>query len=199
LSQQPAYGTDGNLLVPDPANDPVNWRGVVNYLGEITNGVSMMAFINETTGNTVIGTISYHPTDETILLFNVDEATIPTNTLTAIDRVVDPRNAAPGHGLIAAATGQRYLLINNDISSAIDPANNPLAWRNTDNTITSAVANDIIQYDGSRWNVIFNSSTTTTEEYVTNAYTGIQYKWLNGTWQKSWEGLYKEGLWQLII
>jgi hypothetical protein len=90
-------------------------------------------------------------------------------------------------------------LINNDLSIANDPANNPLAWRNADNSVTSAVANDIIQYDGSRWNVIFNSTTTTTQEYLTNAYTGIQYKWLNGTWQKSWEGLYKEGLWQLII
>jgi hypothetical protein len=199
LSQHTAYGTDGNLVVPVPFNDPVNWRGVINYLGELTNGVSMMAFINETTGNTVIGTLSYHPTDDTILLFNVDEATIPTNTLTAIDRVVDPRNAAPGYGLVAAATGQRYLLINNDLSVANDPANNPLAWRNSDNSVTAAVANDIIQYDGSRWNVIFNSRTTTTQEYLTNVYTGIQYKWLNKTWQKSWEGLYKEGLWQLII
>jgi hypothetical protein len=199
LSQNLLYGSDGILDVPEGANAPVNWRSVINYFGEISNGISMMAFTDEQTTNTVLGTISYDPTDDNVLLFNVDTATIPTNTLPAIDRVVDPRNAAPSYGLPNTANGQRYLLITNGITLAEIAENNPLAWRNADDSITAAGANDIIQYDGSRWNIVFNSTSSTTEEFITNAYTGIQYKWLNGIWQKSWEGLYKEGLWQVII
>jgi len=199
LSQNTLYGTTNNIDVPVGVNAPVSWRSVINYFGEITNGISMMAFTDEQTTNTVLGTISYDPMNDSILLFNLDTATIPTNTLPAVDRIVDPKNAAPGYGLPAAAAGQRYLLITNDIDIADITANNPLAWRNADNSITPGLANDIIQFDGSTWNITFDRSNITTEEFITNAYTGIQYKWLNGIWQKSWEGLYKEGLWQVII
>jgi hypothetical protein len=108
--------------------------------------------------------------------------------------------AGPGVNLPAAASGQRYLLINNPIGNIANaPGNNPSAWRNADSSVTLANPNDIIQYDGSRWNVVFDSANTYSEEYVTNLFSNVQYKWLDGMWQKSWEGLYKEGYWLLII
>jgi hypothetical protein len=189
-----------NTEVPNIINDPIPWRGVINYIGEISNGISQMAFVNEANGNTVIGTISYHPTDETILIFNLDSATVPNNTLPNVDNIIDPLTAAPGINLPAAANGQRYLIINNNIGNVNnDPANHPAAWRNSDGSAFNANANDIIHYDGSNWNVTFNSAITTDVEYVTNLYSGIQLKWVDGQWQKSWEGLYREGLWLLII
>ena len=200
LSQQPKASTNNNIDVPQPINGPITWRGVINYIGELSNGISQMAFVSETTGNTTIGTISYHPTDDSILLFNVDPATIPSNTLTAISHIIDPMKAGPGVNLPAAANGQRYLLINNPIGNIANaPGNNPSAWRNADSSVTLANPNDIIQYDGSRWNVVFDSANTYSEEYVTNLFSNVQYKWLDGMWQKSWEGLYKEGYWLLII
>lgn len=202
LSKQPKSGTNTDLDIPEPVNTPVPWRGVVNYIGEMTNGVSQMAFVNEDTGNVVIGTISYHPTDESIMLFTVDSSTIPSNTLTALNNIIDPQKVAPGKGLPAAAAGQRYLLVNSNIGNAANSANNnPIAWRNANNSPVLASANDIIQYNGSTWSVVFDSSSANenTVEYVTNSYTGIQYKWLSGKWQKSWEGLYLEGLWLIII
>ena len=193
-----------NIDVPQPINDPISWRGVINYIGEITNGVSQMAFVNETTGNVVIGTISYHPTDESILLFEVDTSTIPTNSLAPVNNIIDPFKVGPGRGLPAAALTspkQRYLIINNNIGNINNAdGNNPSAWRNSDNSAVIAKANDIIEYDGSNWNIVFNSTATvTTEQYVTNLYSGVQYKWLDGVWQKSWEGLYREGLFLLVI
>jgi hypothetical protein len=200
LSLQPKHNTNTDTNIPEPANAPVPWRGVINYIGEITNGISQMAFVNENTGNVVIGTISYDPTDDSVLLFEVDPATIPTNTLTPINNIIDPLRAGPGVGLPAAAAGQRYLIINNNIGNPSNAAeNNPVAWRNSDNSPVLAHANDIIQYDGSNWNVVFDSQYTTTEEFVTNLYSGVQFRWLDGRWQKSWEGLYKEGLWLIII
>jgi hypothetical protein len=55
-----------------------------------------------------------------------------------------------------------------------------------------AYANDIIEWDGEAWNTVFNSSTTTQATYITNSYTGVQYKWIpaDQSWSKSFEGLY---------
>jgi hypothetical protein len=159
-----------------------------------------MAFVNEGNGNTVVGTITYDPTDSNVLLFDVDPATIPSNTLAAIDNVIDPLRAGPGVNLPAAATGQRYLIINNNIGNVTNlPSNAPSAWRNLDNSPVYANANDVIEYDGNSWNVVFSSNDTTTLEYVTNRYSEVQLKWVDGTWSKSWEGLYHEGLWLLVI
>jgi hypothetical protein len=200
LSKVTKQGLDPNLDIPTSLNDPVPWRGVINTLGEIANGVSLMAFVNEGNGNTVVGTITYDPTDSNVLLFDVDPATIPSNTLAAIDNVIDPLRAGPGVNLPAAATGQRYLIINNNIGNVTNlPSNAPSAWRNLDNSPVYANANDVIEYDGNSWNVVFSSNDTTTLEYVTNRYSEVQLKWVDGTWSKSWEGLYHEGLWLLVI
>ena len=92
------------------------------------------------------------------------------------------------------------MIINSNLGNPDNAAGNiPIAWKNTNNTVTSANANDIVQYDGNNWVVMFDSQATTTEEYVTNINTGIQYKWVEGLWQKSWEGIYTEGYWLLII
>lgn len=200
LSQQSKAGTDSNVNVPQPVNAPIPWRGVINYIGELANNISQIAFVSETTGYTVVGTISYHPTDESILLFNPDTATLPSNTLTAVGHIIDPLTAGPEVNLPVAADGQRYLLINNGIGSLTnDPANNPSAWKNLDGSTTIANANDIIEYITDRWVVVFDSITTLSEEFVTNLHSNVQYKWLDGMWQKSWEGLYREGYWLLII
>ena len=191
-----------NLALPTIYSDPIPWRGVINYIGEITNGVSLMAFVNEATGNIVVGNISYDPTDDTVLLFNVDTTTTPTDTLPIVDSIINPQNVAPGRGLPAAAANQRYLLIQNNIGNITnDPNNNPVAWRNSDNSPVIAHANDIIEYDGNNWTVVFNSREVAANVvvYVTNTYTGLQYKFIEGVWQKSWEGQYREGLWLLVI
>ena len=200
LSKVAKQGLDPNIDLPTSLSDPVPWRGVINTLGEIANGVSLMAFVNEGNGNTVVGTITYDPTDSNVLLFEVDTATIPSNTIAAIDNIIDPLRAGPGINLPAAAQGQRYLIINNNIGNAANsPANAPSAWRNSDNSPVYANANDIIEYDGDNWNTVFSSGDSTTVEYVTNSYSNVQLKWVDGVWSKSWEGLYHEGLWLLVI
>ena len=90
------------------------------------------------------------------------------------------------------ATGIRYLILENL------NLNSP-AWQNADTTVTPAVANDIIQWTGTAWEVIFNSSATTNLTYITNSYTGIQYKWDQGSWSKSFEGVYNNWSWRLVL
>jgi hypothetical protein len=74
------------------------------------------------------------------------------------------------------------------------------AWRGTDNSDLVAKANDIIEYTGTAWHVIFNSSQeTTTMIWQTNIYTGVQYLWNGVSWVKSFEGEYRAGEWRLEL
>ena len=62
-----------------------------------------------------------------------------------------------------------------------------------------AKANDIIEYDGTKWFVSFDSNTQHRVQYVTNTNTNVQYKWISNTWVKSYEGLYREATWRLVL
>ena len=74
------------------------------------------------------------------------------------------------------------------------------AWKSTEGDDFVARANDIVEWTGSKWNVIFNSSQeTTTMVWQTNIYTGVQYLWNGVSWVKSFEGEYRAGEWRLEL
>jgi T4-like virus Myoviridae tail sheath stabiliser len=195
----PVAGLGDNLTVPNTLGTAINWDPLLTLIGTIKNGISLLQLRDATTGNVVVGTISTNPIDPTILLFNVDQDTIPNNNLPAINSIIDPRKSAPGAGLPAPVTGVRYMILNSigDKNTAI--ANQAAAWKNHDGTTTFAKANDIIGWDGNRWDVLFDSQNAKTNQYVTNTYTGVQYKWTGTEWVKSWEGYYDEGYWTIVI
>jgi hypothetical protein len=75
----------------------------------------------------------------------------------------------------------------------------PDAWKNSDGTDFIADANDIIEWDGDYWSRVFESKETTGLVYQTNIHTLVQYKWINGEWLKSFEGIYTRGNWKIIL
>ena len=79
------------------------------------------------------------------------------------------------------------------------PGTGPIAWRGTDGRDLVARANDIIEYNGTHWSVVFDSQATDVVQYVSNLNTGTQYKWQFDQWVKSFEGEYKNGLWTLVL
>jgi hypothetical protein len=95
--------------------------------------------------------------------------------------------------------GTRYLILHDVGSFNNAPGTGPSAWRGSSGQDLVAHANDIIQYDGTRWAVVFDSQGATTIQYVSNLNTGTQYKWNRSQWVKSYEGEYKAGLWTLVI
>ena len=145
----------------------------------------------------VIGTVAYHPSDDKKLLFTVQSDTIPTNDLAPVLMVIDPLKKGPGAGLSDSAVGQRYLILK-DIGDT-NNSDGPDAWKGSDDSELIANANDIIQYDGIKWNVHFDSSAQQGTHYVINTNTGIQYKWTGSAWIKSYEGEYKAGEWSIVI
>jgi hypothetical protein len=169
---------------------PINWNTLLNQYGKITNGISQIKLVQEN-GNEVVGTIAPSPLDESILIFSIDSDTVPANTLTAVSKIVNPLTFDPG----TPANGTRYLVVNDigDSTNTFDAT----AWGNL-----RASVNDIIEYNSStgKWGVVWDASDPdSTVAYVTNSNTGIQYKFTNGAWVKSYEGIYVAGKWTLVL
>ena len=57
----------------------------------------------------------------------------------------------------------------------------------------------IVEFDGTNWIVSFNSQNHSAEEYLTNAFTNIQYKWTGTQWVKSYEGEWPAGVWTVVL
>jgi hypothetical protein len=189
--------TKDEFAVPDKIGTPDNWSSLVSIYGKLTDGISQVRLGNEQTGVNIMGTVAFHPTDSSIMLFTVDEDTIPVNSLPAITAIIDPERSGPGAGLPVSASGTRYLLLN-DIGDASN-ADGLDAWKSTTGVDFVAKQYDIVEYNGTTWTISFNSSDISTAEYTTNLTTGMQYAWTGNTWKKSYEGEYKAGAWTLIL
>jgi hypothetical protein len=114
--------------------------------------------------------------------------------------VIDPLISGPGSGLPAPAVGQRYLLTQDTGSYSNPNQTNPDAWEGTSGQPLVARRNDIIVYDGIRWQIYFDSGSSPDNiQYVTNITTEIQYRWTGTAWVKSYQGLYAGGMWSLTL
>ena len=174
------------------------WRDIVNIYGNLVNGTSQIS-VELDSGLEVVGTVAYNPNDDTVLLWNPDVDTIPTNTIAPINAIIDPLSSRPNRDLQYLANGTRYLLVNDYNSQETGANASVYNWLGVDSTPLVAYANDIIQYNGSHWVVAFQSNTAIPTQYVTNMTTNTQYKWDGTQWTKSYEGYYPAGKWQLII
>lgn len=181
--------------VPSSPTSNLKWHTVIDLYGELRNGISQVRLDNPYDETIIVGTVAFHPSDDRFLLFTVDEDTIPANTLSPITAIVDPLRKGPNAGLPASSLGQRYLFVE---TTGSDDEGDAAAWRGTDGSPLFAQTNDIVEYDGTRWNVVFDSSNLSSVQYVTNLTTGIQYRWAGSQWLKSYEGLYPEGEWSFV-
>lgn len=187
--------TNTNTDPPQSPPSNVRWPAVLGAYGVLRPGISQIRLDSqwEDDEGAIVGHISVDPTDDRFLLFDVDEDTVPQNTLDPVDSVIDPLLSGPGAGLPAAATGQRYLILN-DIGSAA--GGGPVtAWDGI-----YATANDIIEYDGADWVVSFDAASSATQvQFVTNITTNLQYRWTGREWVKSYQGLYPGGNWSIVF
>lgn len=181
-----------NITSASSITNKGNWRSILDmYPGQFKAGLSQVRVIKQD-GNEIVGYASLNPTDEYSMTLNIDSDTIPTNTIIggrgSVDAIINPQTYNPA----GAATGTRYLILENVVGG-------PDAWKNTDDSEFVASANDIIEWDGNFWSIVFNSTETSTTTYITNSYTGIQYKWNGSQWSKTYEGIYDPGAWRLIL
>ena len=191
----------GDVTMP---GNTVSWLRLLDlYPGQFRAGLSTLRLIKPD-GNEIVAYISLDALDERRMLLNFDTDTIPANTILTspvdirgtVDAIINPETFSPG----VPVTGVRYLILENINADLGSPGySGPSAWKNTDLTDFQAMANDIIQWNGVQWIVIFTSASTTAVTYITNSYTGIQYKWDGHQWSKSFEGIYDNLTWRLVL
>jgi hypothetical protein len=190
-----------NIDVTDSRNIG-SWNNLLDlYPGKFTAGLSQIR-LTKPNNTEIVAYVSLDPTNESKMLLNIDADTVPTNTIISgrgtVDAIVNPETFKPTNKTV----GTRYLILEDiNITSEFGSLgfDGPDAWKNSNGSDFQAHANDIIEWNGSSWSVIFNSTATTTITYITNSYTGIQYKWDDGSWSKSFEGVYENALWRLIL
>lgn len=178
-------------MLLDTQYNGIKWEDLIEMQGKLSTTSKLKLNITNDSDNdldAVIGSVSVNTLDDTKLVFNIDPETLPADTLTNVDKILDPRASYPGDGSLAAAVdGQRYL-----ITETISKTGYP-------NWDIEAKENDIIQYNGTKWTVVFEASTITDLHYLTNTYTTKQYKWYNESWVSSHEGVYNTGFWRLLL
>jgi hypothetical protein len=188
--------TDNGLSLDLNATGSHAWINLLDLYGKFISGSSQIR-LRQPNGSEIIGTVATHPTDSSLLLYTPFPDTLPANSLTPINAIIDPQTVNVGNYLTNPATSTRYLIINP--IGEFENSQGASAWHGTDGRDLVANANDIIEYTGQHWQVIFDSQTVNTLQYVTNLTTGIQYKWQNNQWTKSFDGIYPEGEWMLSI
>jgi hypothetical protein len=188
LKVQEIVLNDSTLIKTPP---PETWRAVIEIYGTLVTGQSQIR-LELPTGTELIGYITYHPTDPTVLLFDPIEDTAPVDTLTAISAIINPINVAVDSNLLTPTTGTRYLLTD-DVGNDGNLNGNDV-WGDL-----VARSNDIIEYNGTKWTIVFDHANHNAVEYVTNNNTGTQYRWTGTEWVKSIEGVYRGGDWSIVI
>jgi len=168
----------------------VNWKILLDQYGKVRNDTSQIRLM-QPNGNEIIGTIATYTLDDTILLYNIDQDTIPANTLTAVIKIINPTTFAPP----TPANGDRYLIIDQigDSTATVQSS----TW----GTLIASVG-DIIEYSSSqsKWLKVFDAShPDSTQHYITNTHTGIQYRFNGTEWVKSYEGIYTAGNWSIVL
>ena len=197
--QQTIDEPNSSLTPPDSPDSNLLWHSVINLYGTLRPGISYIT-LEQPDGTDVTGTVAYDPTDDRFLLFTVNTGTVPPNTLAPITAVIDPLAGGPGDGLAPAAVGQRYLFTQATGSYNNPGLTNPEIWAGVNGQPLVATANDIVEYDGSRWNIVFDSASSPANlQYVTNVTTELQYRWTGTAWVKSYQGLYPGGTWTLVL
>lgn len=187
---EPFYPPNTDLDNPTPPDTDLYWSALLNMYGAWKPGISQIWLQNPYMDTDIVGTIVPDPLDDRYLIYDIDPDTLPQNTLSPVDGVINPLVTGPNAGLPAPVTGQRYIIVE-DMGS---PDSSTSAWGDV-----VASANDIIEYNGSEWVVVFDASETTDVEYVTNLNTTVQYRWTDDMWMKSYEGYYAEGDYSIVI
>lgn len=190
----------------DSVADKPSWLNLLDqYPGKFTAGLSQIR-LQKSNGQEIVAQISLNPSDDTLMNLTFDQDTIPANTIISdnynsssrgtIDAIINPLTFNP-----QSAEGEnidrRYLILE-DVLINQQVFDGPDAWKGRDGE-TKAFANDIIRWDGVRWQIIFDSTNVSEITYITNAYTGIQYKWDGTEWTKSFDGVYTNEKWRLLL
>lgn len=175
--------------------DLLNWTTHFNLHGGFKPGITEIrlrigpssAFADEA-DEVILICDTIVSTNENLIAFTLNQDTLPNDTITSINGIINPQKSQPGVGnLPAEATGQRYLLVSNVVPFNGGP------WG-----LLEAGEDDIIEYNGTDWVVSFDSTAVNTIGYTTNANSGEKLYYDGETWVIAIEGIFEQGYWRIV-
>lgn len=181
---------NGIVTLFDDHSQQLEWTPYIEELGVFTDDYSQLRFkafdadIEDDT-NDIVGTVS-STVDPFELAFTLDTQTLPGNDF-IVSAIINPHSAGTA-SLPAPTLNQKYL-----ITEDISPSD---FWGSL-----TASTNDIINWNGSEWNIVFDASSNLgyTNIYATNSYTGDQLRWYNDSWISNYYGTYSPGYWKIVF
>jgi hypothetical protein len=161
-----------------------------DYNGYGTNASQLrLRLVLEDPDQDIVGWIEASSLKQNLITWHIDPQCLPVPTLHPITAIVDPGATGPGYGLSNAAVGQRYLLL-------ATPSTQSEAW----GLLPDAKINDIIEFDGQRWKVSFDSMQgPRPTDYVINQYSGKLLVHSAQGWSEYINKSYAPGEWRLAL
>lgn len=181
------------------ADPSLSWQSLIQKYGQITPNITKIRLKLdpniEVDTSDIIGSITQDASHQNILFFRPDLDTLPATTIPPILEIIDPTEVSPGFGLPTATAGQRYLLTsqNSSENAIILPGLTISPW----GASLVAYPNDIIEYNGADWVVIFDSRNSTGKNYVINNANSTQYTFNGADWTYTYYGTYSAGYWRI--
>jgi len=177
-----------NAITNVSTGNPLSWKEHFSHYGGLQNGITEVRVkLGDPIDPTeVILRVNEIPGNENVLGYSLDTTTLPNDTISMINGVIDPQSSHPGSGnLPAVSQGQRYLLANEVVQNG-----------NWGNLVAST--NDIIEYNGAEWIVSFNAKASASSEYTTNANTMKKLFFTGTEWVLAVEGTFEQGQWRIV-
>jgi hypothetical protein len=185
---------DGSIL-PE-----LSWQTLIAAYGQISTNITKIRLKIDPnidiSYSDVIGDITQDLDRKNVLIFTPDVDSLPATTILPISDIIDPVEVMPGDGLPAAVAGQRYLITSANAATndlAIPPGVSTSPWGSG----LIVYPNDIIEYNGIKWVVIFDSRNSTGTQYLVNNTTGVQYMFKDNVWSYTYYGEYGPGKWRI--
>ena len=185
------------------SDSTLSWESLFAAYGKIDPDTTTLTLkteddIEETFGD-IIGSIEVSDTEQNIATFTVDTDTLPTTIGSgAVNDLINPSANYPGDGTLpAAAVGQRYLLLTNNMNYPDEPLISQEAlgpWGTVE-----AYENDIIEYNGTNWFVSFDASEVSAPQYVRTISDLQHYKFDGEQWVYTYLATYNPGYWRISI
>jgi hypothetical protein len=199
--QQYGVYVEGNevQLIKNGSTKKHSWINIFNsYPGRYVPGITRIFLSRLDLDILITGTVTLKNTDNSKIIVDWDSDTFPSNTdisgRTSIDFVIDPARFNP---VYVKQSGSRFLLIG-DIGSS-ENQDGPKAWKQATGDDFLASENDIIEWDGNNWSIVFDSSERTDPVFTTNLNTRVQYMWTGSEWIESINGDYPTGSWRIEL
>jgi hypothetical protein len=186
-------------LTKNNSTKKFNWNTIfAAYSERYTPGVSRIYLSRLDLDIMVTGTFSIRATDNSLLDVDWDIDTFPSNTdlggRTTIDYVIEPSRFNP---IYVKQPGMRFLMLN-DVGDE-DNTVGPSAWKQANGSDFIASRDDIIEWDGSNWVIVFDASANANTVFTTNLNTKTQYMWTGSEWVESINGDYPTGSWRIEL